>query len=67
VRRLSPRRASVRSDELSLQLDAILRELRRLHARLEGLHEGLDARMLTVPPPATLPERPARDQQHEAA
>jgi len=60
LKRLQRRPAAVRPDELSLQLDAILRELRRLHVRLEELNEGLDGRELL--------ERPAdRDQEHEAA
>jgi glycosyltransferase involved in cell wall biosynthesis len=67
LKRLSARRASARRDELSLQLDAILRELRRLHARLEELHEGLDGRTLTLAPPATLPAQPERHNEHEAA
>ena len=43
VRRVLKRlfgRPAVSPAELSLQLDAILRELRRLHARLEELQEG---------------------------
>jgi hypothetical protein len=66
LKRLQVRPAAVRPDELSLQLDAILRELRRLHARLEELHIGLDGRELPELP-ATLPQRSDRDQEHEAA
>jgi len=40
--RLMRKPPSVPEDELRLQLDAVLRELRRVHARLEELHESLE-------------------------
>lgn len=42
--RLMRKPPSVPEDELRLQLDGVLRELRRVHARLEELHELLEDR-----------------------
>jgi hypothetical protein len=44
LKRLFRRPAGARAADLSLQLDAILRELRRLHVRLEDLRQERDGR-----------------------
>jgi hypothetical protein len=44
-------------DDLGRQLDAVLRELRRLHARLEEMQEAMEALRRPEQSPATPPRR----------
>lgn len=55
-----PPPSDIQSDDLQRQLDAILRELRRLHVRLEELHEAKRAPLNIVAPPS-------RDDNQQAA